>query len=278
MGPRCAALAGLRLGVDHQAQARIIGGLETRVNQAKQAFGWMPKDLDAGSGPAHFVALPPARKFGTAFAKPPEEVGERWIARPKVVTATKLGHHALGLIGPCRTKELARRRMRKQMDENVSILFDQAPETEQPVRGSVPSQDIPTTPEHVGRLTEVAHQALEILGHRLADERASHRIVSERAQVSVLDLAEAKRPGERVDGGDRRLYASALLEPDVPIDADAGQSCDLLTTQAGRATPASDGKANRLRTEPFTPRAQKIAEFVVHFSGCDRSGGWHREY
>lgn len=77
----------------------------------------------------------------------------------------------------------------------------------------------------------------------------------------MFGLAEAQRTRQRIDGRDRRADGAALLEADVPVDADAGELGDLLAAEPRGAPPLPCGKADRLRRQLFAAGAEEIAEF-----------------
>jgi hypothetical protein len=77
----------------------------------------------------------------------------------------------------------------------------------------------------------------------------------------MLGLAEAQRTRQSVDGGDRGADGAALLEADIPVDADAGELGDLLAAEARGAPPAACGQPDRLRRQLFAAGAEEIAEF-----------------
>ena len=93
-------------------------------------------------------------------------------------------------------------------------------------------------------------RARELGRHVLRCERPRAIRAGQRAQVSALRLAELERAGERVDRGGRRRRRPALLEPDVPVDADAGECGHLLAAQPGRA-PAQPRQPERRGLEPL---------------------------
>lgn len=79
--------------------------------------------------------------------------------------------------------------------------------------------------------------------------------------MRMLGLAEAQRTRERIDGGDRRADGAALLEADVPVDANAGELGDLLAAEPCGAPPPACGKADGLRRQLFAAGAEEVAEF-----------------
>src|SRR5262245_22592014 len=81
--------------------------------------------------------------------------------------------------------------------------------------------------------------------------------------MGVLGLAESQRARKRIDSRGRRADAAALLEPDVPVDADASELGDFLAPQARRAPPAARRQAHDLGAQFFPARAQEIAQFAL---------------
>src|SRR5690242_5168329 len=78
--------------------------------------------------------------------------------------------------------------------------------------------------------------------------------------MRMLGPGEAQRPRQRIDCRDRRVHRAALLEADVPVDADAGELGHLLTPQPRGAPSPSAGKADRFRRQPLAARPQEITE------------------
>src|SRR5262249_5863190 len=127
--------------------------------------------------------------------------------------------------------------------------------------GTVPRQHVPAPPGDVGWLLQAFDQPQDRWRHHLARERALVAVMRQRLQMRVLGLAEPQCPRQRVDRGDRRADRAALLEPDVPVDADAGELRDLFATQARGSPPAAERQADRFRRQLLAARSQEIAEF-----------------
>ena len=83
------------------------------------------------------------------------------------------------------------------------------------------------------------------------------------AKVIVLGLAQPQRARQRVDGGERRVDGAALFQPDVPVDADAGELGDFFAAQAGRAPPACRQGGRPFGPQPLPARAEEVAEFAA---------------
>jgi hypothetical protein len=67
--------------------------------------------------------------------------------------------------------------------------------------------------------------------------------------MRMLDFAEAQRTRKGVDRRDRRTDGPPLFQPDVPIDANAGQFSNFLAPKAGSATPPPVRKTDRFGIE-----------------------------
>ncbi len=76
-------------------------------------------------------------------------------------------------------------------------------------------------------------------------------VTGEGPQVIVLGLAQSQRAGERIDGGEGRVDAAALFQPDVPVDADTRELGHFLAPQARRAATAGGRKADRFGPQPL---------------------------
>ncbi len=76
-------------------------------------------------------------------------------------------------------------------------------------------------------------------------------------------VVEAQRAGERVEHLLGRMRVAALLEPDVVVDADAGEQRELLAPQAGHPAPAQVGQSDVVGRDERAPGAEELAEPVV---------------
>src|SRR5437868_11002010 len=92
------AIDGLDRRVNDQLQRRVVVGLETRILQFEPALFGMGQGFPSCRDAADVMGLPPARKFGTAFAQTRQQVAEGGVAGPQVMCRTKLGHDTSGLI------------------------------------------------------------------------------------------------------------------------------------------------------------------------------------
>src|SRR6476659_9294023 len=86
--------------VDDELQRGVIIGLKTSIFQFEPALLGMDQGFSSCRHAADVVGLPPARKFGTAFAEPRQQVAEGGIAGPQVMCRAELGDDAPGLIRP----------------------------------------------------------------------------------------------------------------------------------------------------------------------------------
>src|SRR6202012_1633692 len=103
----------------------------------------------------------------------------------------------------------------------VAIGFRQAAERKYLICGRVPRQNVPATAADIGGLVEACDQAAERCRHDLRHERPATGIARQFAKMGMFDLAQAKRTRQGIDRSDGRTDSSALLQPDVPVDADA---------------------------------------------------------
>ena len=74
-------------------------------------------------------------------------------------------------------------------------------------------------------------------GHALASEGLPIAAACQCAQMRRLDFAEPQRASQRLERGIGLDHRAALLEPQIPVHADAREFRDFLATQTGRATP-----------------------------------------
>src|SRR6185369_2425435 len=86
--------------VDDELQRRVIVGLEASIIQFDPALLGMDQGFPSCRDATDVVGLPPACKFGTAFAQPGQQDAEGGVAGPQVVGRTELRDDAPGLIRP----------------------------------------------------------------------------------------------------------------------------------------------------------------------------------
>jgi hypothetical protein len=79
--------------------------------------------------------------------------------------------------------------------------------------------------------------------------------------MGVFVRLEAQRPGERIDGGDRRADRPPLFQPHVPVDPDAGELGYFFAPQARRPSPARVRQPHIRGAEPRPPGPEKITKF-----------------
>ena len=126
--------------------------------------------------------------------------------------------------------------------QDVAVGLGQPAEGEDLVGGGVPGQQVPAAAGDIGRQVEAFDDAPDRLGHGLGAKARRSACGVKRAEMGVLRLAEAQRPGQGIDRGDRRADRSSLFEPDVPVDADAREFGHFLPAQARRAAPPAAGR------------------------------------
>ena len=113
----------------------------------------MAEPFAASGDTADVMCLPPRRKLRAALPKALQQIDKGGIAGPQIVRGAKLGHHALGLVGPGRSEQASRMRVGQHANECVAVLFRQAAEGKDLVSGGVPRQDIPATASDVSGLS-----------------------------------------------------------------------------------------------------------------------------
>jgi hypothetical protein len=157
-------------------------------------------------------------------------------------------------------------------DQDVAVCFRRLREVgEDAGRGGVPGQDVAAAAGDVGGLGQAFDQAPDGVRHSLPGEPLVPGAAGQGAQVVAFGRVQAQGLGQGVDGGHRRPDRPALLQPHVPVHADAGQLGDLLAAQARGASPAAVGQAERRGAEPFPPGAEEVAELAAILGGR-----WHR--
>ena len=223
----------------------------------------------AGGRRPDVVRLPPARELRAAASQPFQQVDESRIAGPQIVRGAELRDDALGFVAPtCLPNRRRVAGLVRTQDEDVAIFLGQAAEGEDFLGRLVPGQHVPAAAGDIGRLGEVFDDAPD---RRRARSRATKarrsalRVRARRWACSTLLRRSARASASTVvtDG----LTDAALLQADVPVDADAGEFGHLLAPQAracGAAAPA--GKARRIRAS-VSPGAS-AGNRRAHACGC----------
>src|SRR3954467_13677225 len=94
------ASEGLDSGVNNELQGRVVIGLKACILQFEPAPLGMDQGFPSCRDAADVMSLPPACKFGTAFAQTRQQVAEGWVAGPQVMCRTELGDNTPGLLRP----------------------------------------------------------------------------------------------------------------------------------------------------------------------------------
>ena len=119
------------------------------------------------------------------------------------------------------------------------------------------AKQVPAAPGDVGGLVQALdHAAKRVAGRFRARRRGRSAVLRQGAQMGMFCLAQAQRAGQRIDGGGGGADGASLLQPDVPVDADAG---------AVRRLPAGAARLSGAGGRSSRPTA-----FGVSFSRRDR--------
>jgi len=109
---------------------------------------------------------------------------------------------------------------------------------------------------------EGVEHGLEWGTHRdRGDGRFGRRVASRQdEEVAVLGGVEPENAGEAVQKLFRGSDRTALLEPGIPGNAEAGQMRHLLPPESRSPTPTTGDEAGIDRTQPLSPRAEKLGQ------------------
>jgi len=179
----------------------------------------------------------PTGKLGAAVSQSIEQIDKRRILGPQVMRCTELRDHALGFPGPIHAEQCSRLWTRQNAHKNVAICRVQAIEPEDLRRRRVPSQYVPAPAGHIGGLIEVLDETPDRRRYDFGGEAAAARRQRQSLEVRMLDVGEAQRSSECIDRRKRRSDGPALLQTDVPVDANARKLGYLLASEARCAAP-----------------------------------------
>ncbi len=120
---------------------------------------------------------------------------------------------------------------------------------------AVPREHVPARPEHVGRAGLEGMEQRDDSDRRpvaSGGERPTQRMPGEQHEMITLDRVEPQGASEAVDHLDRCVDRSALFEPRVPTDRDAGEHRHLLAAQpfGPPAAPRREPDIGRLHGMP----------------------------
>src|SRR5690606_38450198 len=82
-------------------------------------------------------------------------------------------------------------------------------------------------------------------------------VTAERQQMLALRRFEPQGGGDAPQGGRGRADVTCLLEPRVPLGADAGERGNLFPPEPGRSPPRAAGQADVLGSQAGPPAAEK---------------------
>lgn len=255
-------------GVDHQPERRVFVRLKARVGVAPRAI-LSPQHFGTRFCAANFVRLPPSRELTAPAFQTGDKVDEGGIVGPQIMRHTKLRDHSPRRLRPGGSKQATRIRVGEHEEQDVAVRFLHAREIADDCGCRlVPTEYIPALTGDISRPRQARDDAANRVGDCLARERLVLGNARESTKVGMLPGAETERACERIDRCSGRRSGPALLNPDVPINADAGAFRHLLASQPGRAAAAQAGQAERFGAEPLSSGAQKIAERRANLGVC----------
>ena len=190
------------------------------------------------------------------------KVGKGGVAGPQIMRCTEQRHHAPRLLRPGFAEYMSRGRIAEHPAKDVAIIERDAAEVaEKRGGGIVPGQEIPPLSGEISGFRQAGENADEYRRCFLALERLSAARLRKRAQVGQLDPVELQGAAERLHRLVRRRNGTALFQLDIPLDADAGAVCYLLTLETGRATPLPSMAIAWLQAR--TTGTQEVSEGAV---------------
>ncbi|MCY1514345.1 hypothetical protein D9M68_488770 [compost metagenome] len=161
----------------------------------------------------------------------------------------------------------------EQHPQQVAAIRRQCGETEDPVRGGIPGQHIPTQVEHIGRAhRDVRHQAMDQWRDHAPGASGLRRqaLMGQQEQVTALGGIQLERPREVIEEGRGHADVPPLFQPGVPGQPHSRQRGDLLATQARCAPSAASGQSHLLRRNAFAATTQELGQLCPSAFECAR--------
>ena len=235
------------------------------------------EELDAVAPVLHHGLFPPLRELCALPPQLGDEILEPRIANVVRIVGSKVVDQPHGMRFP--VGDHGAQRTQQGHAQAVTLGGLQGGEIPEHRAGrAVPGEQVPALAVDVGRAgIELVEQALQVLvdavGFDALIRRSGHGVAGQKEQMAGFGRLQPEDGGdtlERLRGG---AHVPRLLQPLVPLRADAGEEGHLFPPQPRRAPPPAGGQPDVLRPNPFTARFQKAGDFLSLFRAGHRGSG-----